>query len=95
MLIEIKDMYKTYVMGDTKVNALGGVSLNVDYGEFVAIMGHSGSGKSTMLNILGALDTPTSGSYTSYHTTHSSYQRISTILLHSVNHQSVGSTTTK
>ncbi len=63
MLIEIKDMYKTYVMGDTKVNALGGVSLNVDYGEFVAIMGHSGSGKSTMLNILGALDTPTSGSY--------------------------------
>lgn len=63
MLIEIKDMFKTYTLGDSVVNALGGVSLSVDYGEFVAIMGHSGSGKSTMLNILGALDTPSSGSY--------------------------------
>jgi len=63
MLIEIKDMYKTYVMGDNRVNALDGVSLSIDYGEFVAIMGHSGSGKSTLLNILGALDTPTKGSY--------------------------------
>ena len=63
MLIDIKDMYKTYRMGDNVVNALNGVSLNIDYGEFVAIMGHSGSGKSTMLNILGCLDTPTSGSY--------------------------------
>jgi len=63
MLIDIKDMYKTYRMGDNVVNALNGVSLQIDYGEFVAIMGHSGSGKSTMLNILGCLDTPTSGSY--------------------------------
>ena len=63
MLIEIRDMYKTYTMGDAVVNALDGVSLDVDYGEFVAIMGHSGSGKSTLLNILGALDSPTSGSY--------------------------------
>ncbi len=63
MLIEIRDMYKTYALGDSTVHALDGVSLDVDYGEFLAIMGHSGSGKSTMLNILGALDTPTGGSY--------------------------------
>lgn len=63
MLIEIRDMYKTYALGDSTVHALDGVSLDVDYGEFLAIMGHSGSGKSTMLNILGAPDTPTSGSY--------------------------------
>ena len=63
MLIEIKDMFKTYTMGDSVVNALNGISLSVDYGEFVAIMGHSGSGKSTLLNILGALDTPSRGSY--------------------------------
>ena len=47
MLIEIKDMFKTYTLGDSVVNALGGVSLSVDYGEFVAIMGHSGSGNRT------------------------------------------------
>ncbi len=63
MLIEIRNMFKTYVLGDSTVNALGGVDLDVDHGEFLAIMGHSGSGKSTMLNILGALDSPTSGSY--------------------------------
>ena len=62
-LIEIRDMYKIYELGDEPVHALDGVSLSVDYGEFVAIMGSSGSGKSTMLNILGCLDTPTRGSY--------------------------------
>ncbi len=62
-LIEIKDMFKIYELGDEPVHALDGVSLSVDYGEFVAIMGSSGSGKSTMLNILGCLDTPTRGSY--------------------------------
>ena len=62
-LIEIRDMFKTYVVGGEPVHALDGVSLSVDSGEFVAIMGASGSGKSTMLNILGCLDTPSSGSY--------------------------------
>ena len=62
-LIEIRDLRKTYDVGDEPVHALDGVSAAIDNGEFVAIMGASGSGKSTMLNILGCLDTPTSGSY--------------------------------
>ena len=62
-LIDIRDMYKIYAIGSEPVHALDGVSLQVDEGEFVAIMGSSGSGKSTMLNILGCLDVPTRGSY--------------------------------
>ena len=62
-LIEIRDLYKIYGQGDEPVNALDGVSLTIEEGEFVAIMGASGSGKSTMLNILGCLDTPTKGTY--------------------------------
>ncbi|HXL73784.1 MAG TPA: ABC transporter ATP-binding protein, partial [bacterium] len=62
-VIEIKDLHKVYTMGDTEVRALNGVSLQIGAGEFVAIMGASGSGKSTMLQILGLLDIPTTGSY--------------------------------
>jgi len=62
-LIEIKNLIKTYETGDTSFNALDDVSLNVENGEFVCIMGASGSGKSTFMNMLGCLDKPTSGSY--------------------------------
>ena len=59
-LIELKDVYKIYHMGDEEVHALDGVSLTIDKGEFVAIVGQSGSGKSTAMNIIGCLDVPTS-----------------------------------
>ncbi len=62
-LIEIRDLHKTYGAGDQAVHALDGVSLDIQAGEFVAIMGASGSGKSTLLNVLGCLDRPDTGEY--------------------------------
>ena len=62
-LIEFKDVYKVYQMGDNIINAADGISLKINKGEFVAIVGQSGSGKSTCMNIIGCLDVPTKGQY--------------------------------
>ncbi len=62
-LIRLADIKKYYQMGDMEVRALDGVSLDIQRGEYVAIMGPSGSGKSTLMNVIGCLDTPTSGTY--------------------------------
>lgn len=62
-LVELTDIYKIYHMGDTEVHALDGISLTIDKGEFVAIVGQSGSGKSTCMNIIGCLDVATRGRY--------------------------------
>src|SRR5256886_7203492 len=62
-IIEIDDVHKYYDLGETRVHALRGVSLRIERGEFVAIMGASGSGKSTFMNVLGCLDKPSAGRY--------------------------------
>jgi putative ABC transport system ATP-binding protein len=63
MLIEIKNLVKSYAIGDSEVPVLHGINLAIDVNEYVSIMGPSGSGKSTLMNILGCLDTPTSGNF--------------------------------
>ena len=62
-VIELRDIVKRYIMGDSIVYALDHINVKIEYGEFTSIMGPSGSGKSTMMNILGCLDRPTSGEY--------------------------------
>lgn len=62
-LIDLKQIFKTYQMGFTQINALNGLNCEIGEGEYVALMGPSGSGKSTLMNVIGCLDSPTSGSY--------------------------------
>jgi putative ABC transport system ATP-binding protein len=63
VVIRTYDLWKTYVMGDQEIHAVSGVDLEIQRGEYVAIMGPSGSGKSTLMNLIGCLDTPTQGEY--------------------------------
>ena len=62
-IIRAKDLHKIYQVGETEVRALDGLDVQINKGEYIALMGPSGSGKSTLMNVLGCLDTPTSGNY--------------------------------
>ena len=63
IVIRTYDLWKTYIMGDQEIHAVSGVDIEIQRGEYVAIMGPSGSGKSTLMNLIGCLDTPTKGLY--------------------------------
>jgi len=86
-LLELRDVTKVYDMGAEQVRALAGVDLEVEQGEYVAIMGPSGSGKSTLMNLLGCLDTPTSGSY---HLNGAAVEKMSDLELAAVRNREIG-----
>jgi putative ABC transport system ATP-binding protein len=86
-LIEVRDVRKVYQVGSEEVRALDGVDLDIEAGEYLAIMGASGSGKSTLMNLLGCLDTPTSGSY---HLNDTAVENLSDEELASIRNREIG-----
>jgi putative ABC transport system ATP-binding protein len=86
-LLELRGVTKIYDMGAERVHALAGIDLDIDSGEYVAIMGASGSGKSTLMNLLGCLDTPTGGTY---HLAGAAVEKMSDLELAEVRNREIG-----
>jgi len=86
-LLELRDVCKVYDMGAEQVHALNGVDLDIERGEYVAVMGPSGSGKSTLMNLLGCLDTPSSGTY---HLNDAAVEKMSDLELAGVRNREIG-----